>query len=525
MKSKLLLSFAFFGSVFIASSQNEPLLTSDSNGKIFFSSQNATDLPIQNTFRNNAALDLDWSGSDYNVSNHQTVDSWDPRLAVGSDGSAHVVYNDNHTNGLQKIMYRRRDINGDWTNKIFVDAGGEIGGRNNHFPSIAVSPNGDLHVSYNVWAFENVRNYVGYSHYNAATQTWSDGVKISDLNGTVNHTSGRHAIYSTANNLPVVVWGYDYRENLTNEEIYLSYFDGATWSTDMAVSDITDGLNAGFPHIESMGNGTAMIVYSELIPGNSLALNYRIYDETTHTLSVPKTIPVTNVSGLQYTLLQDGNGDMRVLTMHTEESPIRAAFTVFKYNAGADEFEMIDTTEISSAAGNIKRIDMDCNGDNDCGIVYTDFLANSNTFLEYNDTDGFSVPLVINNENPAFDPPSCEFDADGNIHVVWNDKRFDDGSGFDEREVIYEMGFNGIILGTNEFNQDKLLVYPNPSKGIINIKTNDSYNLEIIDLFGRIIDTKQISGDTIIQDLTASGTYFLRFTNNETSFVHKLIVE
>ena len=131
---------------------------------------------------------LDWSLPDFNLSDNPGEDSWDVRLATeGND--VYVVYNDNHTNGLQKIMYRKKINDDEWSEAIFVDAGGEIGARNNHFPAIDAAPNGDLHVAYNVWAFENTRNYIGYSHYDAGTDTWVDGVKISDLNGTVDHRS------------------------------------------------------------------------------------------------------------------------------------------------------------------------------------------------------------------------------------------------------------------------------------------------------------------------------------------------
>jgi hypothetical protein len=444
-------------------------------------------------------------------------------MSVTSDGTVHIAYNDNHSNGLQKIMYRKKTPSGDWSTPIFVDKGGEIGDRNNHFPAVYASENGDVHVSYNVWAYENVRNYVAYSYYNAASDTWSDGVKISDLNGTVNHTSGRHDIFTTADGYPVIVWGYDYRENETDEEIYLSYFDGTDWSTDIPVSDLNDGFNAGTPHVESLGDGKTMILFSQDISGGK-ELGYRIYDENTHDLTDFNLVPITSSNGLNYSIALSPNNEITLLTLHTETGPTRAAFTVFRYDSASDLFEASSTLELESSAGNIKRIDLDCDEDEKCGIVFTDAVANNNMFMTYNETDGYSSPLEINSEEISFIAPSCQFDAHNNLHVTWNDRRFDNGTGFDEREVFYEMGIN-TLLGNNSFESNSLLIFPNPGKGDFNIQTQDNYSLKIFDLLGRTIATQEINGPTTIKSINTPGTYLFQFTGENNVFVKKVILQ
>lgn len=523
MKNYLLLLFTI-GMFATTHAQDLSQQTTDENGKTFFNDINQLNSILEKEGQRPMAIELDWTNDDFNVSDNELVDSWNPRMSVTLDGTVHVVYNDNHSNGLQKILYRKKSPSGDWSTPIFVDKGGEIGGRNNHFPSVSASENGDVHVTYNVWAFENVRNYVAYSYYNAATDTWNDGVKVSDLNGTVNHTSGRHDVFTTADDLPVAVWGYDYRENQTNEEIYMSYFDGTDWSSDIAVSDVNDGFNAGTPYVESLGDGRTMILFSEDITGNEKVLGYRIYDETTHELTDFKTLPITNSTGLNYSIATSPNNDLVVLTMHSETAPLRAAFTIYNYDSAADLFEATSPLEIDATAGNIKRIDLDCNEDGDCGIVFTDAVADNNMFMTYNETDGYSTPLEINSEDISFIGPSCEFDEDGNLHVVWNDKRFDNGSGFDEREVFYEMGVNTLI-GVDSFDNNSLVIYPNPAKGDLNIQTQDNYSLKIFDLLGRTISTQEISGPTTIKSINTPGTYLFQFTGENTVFVKKVIFQ
>ncbi|WP_169718956.1 T9SS type A sorting domain-containing protein [Aequorivita capsosiphonis] len=526
--TKNLLFYCAFFSMSLAFAQMPGVYSIDADGKLYFSSAN-----IERSSDENqeplalVGLALDWDLEDFDISNNPTLDSWDPRMDVHESGNAYVVYSDNYSNGLQKIMFRKKIGNDEWTTPIFIDKGGEIGARNNHYGAIAVSPNGDLHATYNVWAYENVRNYVGYSYYNAATDIWSDGVKISDENGTVNHSSGRHAIYSTADNLPVVAWGYDYRANQVNEEIYMKFFDGTSWSSDIPVSDVTDNMDAGYPFFKSIGNDKGMIIYSENTAGGVTELKYRVYDEVTHDLSPATLITDDNIGTFNYTLATSPSGEVMVLTVHKKNGPDRDVVQVYDYDGNADSFSQSSHIfeDISSSAG-FKRIAMDCNSNDDCALIYTDIFAENISFVEYQKNQGFfGPPEVIVDEDPSWEEPVCKFDIHGNLHVVWNDMRFNDGQGWDEREVFYKRGVN-IYIGTEEFQNNAVIsLYPNPSKGSFSIETKDSFIVEIFDLLGRKILSKNISGNTEMKDILSPGTYLIHFTNENSSVVKKLLVE
>lgn len=499
----------------------------DENGKIFQKSGTVLESIPQQSNRAPQELWLDWGNPDFNISDNRNEDSWSTRMAVHPNGNAYVVYNDNHPNGLQKIMFRKKVEGEDWTDPIFVDTGGEIGGRNNHFPAIDVSSNGDLHVTYNVWAYENTRNYIGYSYYNAASDTWSDGLKISDENGTVNHFTGYHDIYSTEDNLPVVVWGYDYRENETNEEIYMKYFDGTNWSSDIPVSDITDGLDAGYPNIKSIGENKAMIIYSENSNGGGTELRYRIYDETTHELSSIKIITSENVMKNNFALTSSPTGDVMVLTVHKEAGPVRDVMNVYDYDRSTDSFSLSSNTfEIDANQGQMfKNIAIDCNANGDCGIVFCDYLLESCSFLEYEKTTGFGESVVIIDKKPDLeDAPTALFDSYGNLHVNWVDFRFDNGQGWNTREVFYRKGVN-IFIGIDDQSFSSIAVFPNPSQGSFTIATQEQYSLQIIDILGKVVRTETISGTTQINHALPSGTYFLKFSNENDSMVKKLLVQ
>lgn len=441
--------------LFSQSNKSENFVTDD-YGKIYYSNIDSND---QSVFSNYKQLksnplyltSIIWNNQDYDISENPTVDSWNPRIDVGLDGTIYVVYNDNHSGtGLQKIMFRKKVPAGDWTEPDYIDKGGDIGTRNNHFPALAVSPNGDIHAIYNVWAYENIRNYIGYSFYDASEDLWTDGVEISEAGGSVNHFNAHHDIYSTADNLPVVIWGFDNRENADYEEIYMKYFDGSIWSSDLIVSGSGDNLNATYPYITSIGNNKAMIIFGEETGNmNELELKYRIYDETTHTLTAIQTVPQTlyyyDQSYLRYDIAYKDNDNALIgIWQNATSSPYRDTIKVINYNITNDEFIMSDHKYINETTGSFpKLISIDCDAEGDCGIVYTDTYLDNCSFIEFDPTLGFSEVQVFNNEDVMSDEyPDSKFDADGNLHVVWADLRFDAPGGFVEREIFYEQGSN-----------------------------------------------------------------------------------
>src|SRR5690606_34495444 len=220
------------------------------------------------------------------------------------------------------------------------------------------------------------------------------------------------------------------------------------------------------------------------------------------------SITTTNISRNNYVLATSGTGEVMVLTIHKEVGPDRDVMNVYDYNSTTDSFSLSSNIyEVAANAGGLlKRIDWDCNAEGDCGIIYTDFLAETNSFLEYNTTTGFGSPLVINEENPGFDAPNARFDPNGNLHVVWSDYRFNDGQGWDEREVIYEKGIN-TNLGITTQTFATIAIYPNHSRGHFTVATQENCTWEIVDVLGKKLHTQTITGTTQLQTNFATGTY------------------
>lgn len=82
----------------------------------------------------------------------------------------------------------------------------------------------------------------------------------------------------------------------------------------------------------------------------------------------------------------------------------------------------------------------------------------------------------------------------------------------------------GSMLGVNELNSSIYGVWPNPSNGTININTEDECKLEVVDMMGKVIETRTIDGSTEI-NIENKGIYFLRFSNAEGIYTQKVIVK
>ena len=84
-------------------------------------------------------------------------------------------------------------------------------------------------------------------------------------------------------------------------------------------------------------------------------------------------------------------------------------------------------------------------------------------------------------------------------------------------------------LNNPSFEQDySIKMYPNPSKGIVNIKGNFNIKtIEIFDIQGRLLQTNLINEQTTTLDISnkSKGVYFIKFTSDKGIKVEKMIRE
>jgi len=81
-----------------------------------------------------------------------------------------------------------------------------------------------------------------------------------------------------------------------------------------------------------------------------------------------------------------------------------------------------------------------------------------------------------------------------------------------------------VIIGLNTINENAISIYPNPSNGTFTINVNDNFNIEVLDIAGKVLQNTTVNSNTTI-NISEAGVYFLRFTNEKGTTVKRIIVK
>ena len=81
-----------------------------------------------------------------------------------------------------------------------------------------------------------------------------------------------------------------------------------------------------------------------------------------------------------------------------------------------------------------------------------------------------------------------------------------------------------LVTGIEDLAAMGISIYPNPSNGVFNINATETVNLEILDITGKVVKTQILNKSTNVVNITESGVYFLRFSNETTSLVHQIVI-
>ena len=82
----------------------------------------------------------------------------------------------------------------------------------------------------------------------------------------------------------------------------------------------------------------------------------------------------------------------------------------------------------------------------------------------------------------------------------------------------------GTIIPAFNGNKDGVLIYPNPSNGLVNIKAAENSTVQIFDVTGRIIGTHHIEANSTLTLNQPAGLYFIRMDCNGKTSTHKIVI-
>ena len=136
----------------------------------------------------------------------------------------------------------------------------------------------------------------------------------------------------------------------------------------------------------------------------------------------------------------------------------------------------------------------------------------------FSQTDIQNGLLSYSHGGANVDPDSFKFSVEGNNSAILGNQQFN---------------FNiQPVLGTEEFNSNDVLVYPNPNKGDFNIVMNREFqdvNIQLFDIQGREIFNKKhgVDSNTInINNINlSSGVYLLRINADGNVLDKKLVIK
>lgn len=92
-------------------------------------------------------------------------------------------------------------------------------------------------------------------------------------------------------------------------------------------------------------------------------------------------------------------------------------------------------------------------------------------------------------------------------------------SGFAETIFI-----SGPLLTTKDFNNQNVIVYPNPSNGIINIDHESIDRILIYNISGKMIKEMEYQSQINLSDIS-KGIYIIKFISGKETLLKKIIIE
>jgi hypothetical protein len=211
----------------------------------------------------------------------------------------------------------------------------------------------------------------------------------------------------------------------------------------------------------------------------------------------------------------DGDGDNDLVTVASGLEEL----AWYKNLDGQGNFS--DKIIISVGDSDCSRLSLgDIDNDSDIDIL-TSYLFISELILLYNNEDGlgnFGVATLVTDEvEGTTSIKLSDLDNDGDLDLM-------SSSQVDDKVAWYE---NRTILNVEEQSLEALSIYPNPTSGVLNLKTSKNQDVQRVQCFniqGNLLFTSKNS-DVINVSALANGMYLLKIEVGDVVVVRKFVKE
>ncbi len=188
--------------------------------------------------------------------------------------------------------------------------------------------------------------------------------------------------------------------------------------------------------------------------------------------------------------------------------------------------------DISSHNGETLRIGIQCVSNDAFAFLIDDVYVGDAYTVTFNVSDGTNslenanVEIVGNNLTTDASGQATIDLTDGSYKVITSlDGYVNDTTDFTVSGSAADVNITlNAEVSVKDILTKEINISPNPSNGVFNINVDNNYRLEVFDITGRVIDTRKLTGNTTLE-LDNAGIYFLRFSDDESSYTEKVIVK
>ncbi|MBM3149476.1 MAG: hypothetical protein FJZ88_05535, partial [Chloroflexi bacterium] len=335
-----------------------------------------------------------------NISNNAGY-SVRPEVAIGSDGTIHVVWDDT-TTGNSEILYTAKPLGGFWSTPLNIS--NNLG--NSTYAGIGVDAGGTVHV---VWNDTTPGNWQIFYSSRTPSGAWSYPLNISNSTGdsdipaiAIDNVGTVHVVWE-------VIWDTDGG--------YTQKPQGGSWSTPVSFSNHHP---AYFPDIVADSEGTVHVVWED----PTISPREISYNQKPITGSWLAPINISNNPGFSEFPAIDVNGSNNVHAVWDDYTDNPNGDIFYATKADADSWSTPINVSNDPADSLAPRIAID--GGKTLHIVwqhYTPGGPTSDEILYAYKLDGgsWSVPINVSSNSGLSEWPAIAVDAEGTLHVVWDD--------------------------------------------------------------------------------------------------------
>ena len=250
-------------------------------------------------------------------------------------------------------------------------------------------------------------------------------------------------------------------------------------------------------------------------------------------MDADKTVTATFVTdpSFDYNFLFDSDGDLEGWSLDSQLALASHTGGLVTLTPTTDQWARFSLFDFPIPAASYNKVTITLNNgstdDDELGIIVNN--GSEQTLIPYTMISGADTQVIDLTQFAAWSGDVSQFrirfaDADAGGGTLQTGRSSGTGN-ITINDIVFEYDH---ALGTKDFNNANFALYPNPTKGIVNVKgANAVSNIQIFDLSGKkVLETSKLIDNQLDVSSLTSGLYMLRIQDaNNNKEVKKLVIQ